>query len=166
MRSVHRLIAPALAMLAFLVVGLESAALAQRIEADPLRVTVPAYASGQVTNIDLDLDTIRTNATVTLTVEITNTVGILSAVLDAYMFTAPVDNVLNTNAILTVIYDATVPQTGLNEIEIYASGDYTTRLGLPFKSAVFWAGDTNNTDYGTAANWRGDAVPEIGRAHV
>lgn len=63
------------------------------------------------------------------------------------------------SATLVVNYNGSVPQSGVNAIEILASGSLTYRLPIPIHSAKIWNGNTNNTIWTTAANWSGSSLP-------
>ncbi|HET7625181.1 MAG TPA: hypothetical protein VFM25_07940, partial [Verrucomicrobiae bacterium] len=132
----------------------QSTALAQtrQVRAQPTRITVQSGVSGIATTT-IYVITTNTDTPINLAVG-PLPAGVDSATLDKNSFLNP-----GGSATLTVHYNGSVPQTGTNEIQINASGDYTYLLPVPIHSAVIWSGNTNSTAWANAGNWEGGVLP-------
>jgi hypothetical protein len=181
----HAIRAARAAALGFLGVTLTGPipAQAERVDSDPPRSTVPAGAPGIVTNT-ITLANFDTNnsSTLNLSVDFSGVVGVTNVVLPHTVFVLPPATyeieIINdqpelvftpgeTNINYTVWHDDSVPQTGPNELLFFATNttaltNWNYRLPVPFKSAVFWDGETNNVGFSTGMNWQGGAVPTAG----
>jgi hypothetical protein len=151
----RRIVPTLLAVVAFVGTSqLSAQAQTRQVWSVPVRLTVPAGLSGTITNT---VFVVTTNTTTPVNL----TVGALPTGVTSATFSPANPAIIGAidSAVLTVTYNGSVPQTGVNEIEILASGDYTYRLPIPIHSAVIWSGDTNNTLWSSGGNWSGGSLP-------